>query len=336
MPFNRRIALSFLTSLLTVISAGCNNTILSYVDSSDVSSSDSIDSIEVMPSPRVEQVSSSNGLPEATNAANPTTNPATASDADAAAASASNFYQQGIDRASSAFTLSRSAQSQDDWKLVARRWQQAIDFMASVPSASTQHNQAQQKVAEYRRNLTYAQQQASRSTVASNPDGTVVIRPQQAPAQRQPSQSAAPALAAPPVAARPPIQNTGLPSGQQIFHAPIIRREGNTPVIRVTFNGSQSFDMIVDTGASGTLITEGMAQALGVTPVAATRVDTASERGVLVPLGYVTSMEVNGAVAQNVLVAIAGPQLGTGLLGHDFFGNYDVTIRETEVEFRER
>ncbi len=94
--------------------------------------------------------------------------------------------------------------------------------------------------------------------------------------------------------------------------------------------------MIVDTGASGTLITEGMAQALGVTPVAATRVDTASERGVLVPLGYVTSMEVNGAVAQNVLVAIAGPQLGTGLLGHDFFGNYDVTIRETEVEFRER
>jgi hypothetical protein len=32
-------------------------------------------------------------------------------------------------------------------------------------------------------------------------------------------------------------------------------------------------------------------------------------------------------------VAIAGEELETGLLGHDFFGNYDVTIRRDVIEF---
>lgn len=248
-----------------------------------------------------------------------------------------NVYQQAIDRASSAFTLGRSAQSQDDWKLVANRWQQAIELMSAVPKASAQYAQAQKKASEYRSNLTYAQQQANRSTTDFSSSGTVVIHsPTENRTADRPS-AQPPSRPVPSVATT--VQTPATPaasSATSIFHAPIIRREGNTPVIRVTFNGSQSFDMIVDTGASGTLITEQQAQALGVTPVAAALVDTASQRGVTVPLGYVSSIEVNGAVATNVLVAIAGPQLGTGLLGHDFFGNYDVTIRENEVEFRER
>ena len=94
--------------------------------------------------------------------------------------------------------------------------------------------------------------------------------------------------------------------------------------------------MIVDTGASGTLITPGMAASLGIRSVGETSVDTASAQGVSFSMGYVNSIEVGGAVAQNVLVAMGGPELTLGLLGHDFFGNYDITIRENEVEFQER
>jgi predicted aspartyl protease len=239
-------------------------------------------------------------------------------------------YRLAVERASSAYTIGKSAQSKDDWRLVAKRWQQAIDLMKTVPVSNPHHAQARQKLTQYQRNLVFAQQQANRSTAAANPDGVVVLPRDLFPPQPAP-------VAAPPAApmAAAPKTNSPQPSNG-VFHAPIVRREGNTPVIRVMFNNSQAFDMIVDTGASGTLITRQMANKLGVVPVAQTNVDTASQKGVTFPLGYVQSMEVGGAVASQVLVAVAGPELDIGLLGHDFFGDFDVTIRENEVEFRER
>ncbi|MBF2045843.1 MAG: retroviral-like aspartic protease family protein [Elainella sp. C42_A2020_010] len=237
-------------------------------------------------------------------------------------------FRLAIDRASSAYTISKSAQSRDDWKLVANRWRQAIELMKSVPAASPHHAQVRQKLADYQKNLAYAQQQANRPT-APNPTG-VIILPPRAP-QKQPTAVSAPIAAAVPQVATPaPV------SSNRVFYAPIVRREGNTPVLRVLFNNEQPFDMIVDTGASGTLITRKMADSLGVVPIAQATVDTASQKGVAFPVGYVQSMEVEGAVARDVLVAVAGPELDIGLLGHDFFGHYDVTIRAHEVEFRER
>lgn len=126
------------------------------------------------------------------------------------------------------------------------------------------------------------------------------------------------------------------PTSGQVFQARSKRREAGTPVIDVTFNGQQTFEMIVDTGASGTVITQAMASALRAVPVGKVRVDTASQQGIELFLAPMTSLEVNGAVARSVLVAIAGPELETGLLGHDFFGNYDVTIKQDVVEFRAR
>ncbi len=121
-----------------------------------------------------------------------------------------------------------------------------------------------------------------------------------------------------------------------VFQAPIIRRSGGTPIIEVIFNGTEQFDMIVDTGASGTLITQRMARSLGIKPHTFTVVDTASEQNVKLPVGKLESIEVDGAVIENVNVAIAGPELDVGLLGHDFFGQYDVTFKENIVEFRAR
>jgi predicted aspartyl protease len=125
-------------------------------------------------------------------------------------------------------------------------------------------------------------------------------------------------------------------SSPDVFLSPIKRRKGRTPVIDVTFesaNGRQTFEMILDTGASGTVITLPMAQALGIYQVGETRVNTASERGVKIPVGYAPSIEVANITAKNVLVAIQ-PALDIGLLGHDFFGELEITVKRDVVEFR--
>lgn len=123
---------------------------------------------------------------------------------------------------------------------------------------------------------------------------------------------------------------------QGLFQAVIKRRAGGTPVIDVVLNGQQTFEMIVDTGASGTVITQKMARVLGIVPIAKAKFDTASAVGVEMPIGRLTSVNVNGAVMKNLMVPIAGPDLDIGLLGHDFFGDYDITIKRDVVEFRVR
>ncbi|WP_373536844.1 TIGR02281 family clan AA aspartic protease [Microcoleus sp.] len=129
------------------------------------------------------------------------------------------------------------------------------------------------------------------------------------------------------------VQPPASPSGNsKVFQAKIKRRAGGTPVIDVVFNGDKTFEMIVDTGASGTLITQRMAAVLGVRPVRTVRAGIADGSVVEFPIGLVRSIRVGGAAIQNVEVAIA-KQMPIGLLGHDFFGNYDVKIKKDVVEF---
>ena len=131
----------------------------------------------------------------------------------------------------------------------------------------------------------------------------------------------------------PRTQPPAKPAGnQKVFQAKIKRRDAGTPVIDVVFNGNKTFEMIVDTGASGTLITQRMASLLGVRPVRTVRAGIADGSVVEFPIGRVRSIRVGGAAIQNVEVAIA-KQMQIGLLGHDFFGNYDVKIKKDVVEF---
>ncbi|MEG3967706.1 retropepsin-like aspartic protease [Microcoleus sp. T2B6] len=133
--------------------------------------------------------------------------------------------------------------------------------------------------------------------------------------------------------AKAPANQPAKPRGNpQVFQAKIKRRAGGTPVIDVVFNGNQTFEMILDTGASGTLISQRMATALGVRPVRTIRAGIADGSFVEFPIGVVRSIRVGGAAIQNVEVAIA-KQMPIGLLGHDFFGNYDVKIKKDVVEF---
>ena len=125
------------------------------------------------------------------------------------------------------------------------------------------------------------------------------------------------------------------PTSRAYSLARIKRRDGGTPVIDVTFNGNRTYEMLLDTGASGTLITRSMAQALNIPIVGASRFTMADGRNIIMPVGRITSMTVDGATVRNVNVAIANDS-AEGLLGSDFLANYDIKIKRDVVEFYPR
>lgn len=120
-----------------------------------------------------------------------------------------------------------------------------------------------------------------------------------------------------------------------IYRAAIKRRNAGIPVIDVTFNGGQTFEMMVDTGASSTVLTEEAANALKLVPDGVILVSTPSDSNVTMSTSRVASIAAGGAIAKNLSVAIA-PVLDLGLLGQNFFGNYDVVIKQDVVEFHTR
>jgi clan AA aspartic protease (TIGR02281 family) len=234
-------------------------------------------------------------------------------------------YELALDKADGAISISQSAQSSDDWQLVASQMREAIALMQTVPNGSPDRAIAKAKITEYQQYLIHAQQQADR-IIPQDPDSVVAAIPET------------------PASPIPDSQVVGVEGRQQlpsqnqlVFQAAIKRRVGGTPVIEVTFNRTQKFEMIVDTGASGTVLTEQTANALGLVAVATAKANTASAKAVEFPIGYVDSIAVGGAIVRDIPVAIAPASiLETGLLGHDFFGNYDVTIKRDVVEFRPR
>lgn len=120
-----------------------------------------------------------------------------------------------------------------------------------------------------------------------------------------------------------------------VFASPIKRRQNGIPVIDVSFNNQETVEMMVDTGASATILPPKVADRLGIEPEGTIRANTPSDRGVEFPAGQVESINAGGAIAQDVVVIIA-PAVSMGLLGQNFFSRYDVSIREDVVEFRDR
>lgn len=256
-------------------------------------------------------------------------------------------YERALDVAYSATSIGQSAQSPDDWGLVITRWQEAIALLTEIPSESNYHAKARQKIAEYQNNLNTAKQRASRPRPPSPPSQVLADAPRIITQPGRSSRGETPSPSPPeteldtpeteldtPETA--PETTPASPASSQVFKAPIVRRIGRTPVVEVTINGTQTFEMVVDTGSSGTVITQEMAQSLAIVPEGEVTADTASARGVKLSTGKAQSIAVGGAVAKNIQVAIGSPELEIGLLGQDFFGNYDVWIRENIVEFHPR
>ncbi|MGC9502427.1 retropepsin-like aspartic protease family protein [Baaleninema sp.] len=140
----------------------------------------------------------------------------------------------------------------------------------------------------------------------------------------------------PPAAAEPTSTPSPTRTSANVAQVPIVRRMSGIPVVHVNFNGGQRFEMLLDTGASNTVITQEMARRLQVERVGNIQIDTASQRNVNAEVGLISSMELGGIVARNVPVTIAPETLEIGLLGQDFFGRYDLTVRENVIEFARR
>ena len=302
MPSCNRAAISWLLGTMSVLNVACRP--ISSAGSSNQSPQVALSPTHVA------------ALPNDLELAPPPQNPVLA---------AKDAYERALDVAYSAAMLGESAVSADDWQLSISRWMEAIALLRKVPTNSAFYALAKPKIAEYQRNLSLAKQLAT-SPRPDTPTGIIIAT---APATPTPS----PETEKPPVSKTEPKTNRANP---QIFSIPIKRRAGRTPVIDVTFNGKEVFEMIIDTGASGTVITQKMAQSLGVTPEGEVTADTASNKGVKFSITTVESIAVAGAVVKNVQVAIASEDLEVGLLGQDFFGNYDILIKQNVIEFHRR
>lgn len=72
----------------------------------------------------------------------------------------SDSFAQAVRLAEQAASEGKSAQSRPDWLVVAAKWQQASDLMASVPSKHPRYTTATNRAALYRQNSEKAQQEA--------------------------------------------------------------------------------------------------------------------------------------------------------------------------------
>ncbi|MEM8830887.1 MAG: retropepsin-like aspartic protease [Cyanobacteria bacterium P01_G01_bin.19] len=119
-----------------------------------------------------------------------------------------------------------------------------------------------------------------------------------------------------------------------VYVIPIKSRVSGVPVIDVTFNDKHTFEMLLDTGASGIYITQHMASKLNINYTRTELISTASDR-ISVPSGLVYSVGVGEIIQKNTRVSTL-PTMDMGLLGQSFFGNFDMTIKSDTIEFRER
>ena len=119
------------------------------------------------------------------------------------------------------------------------------------------------------------------------------------------------------------------------FVVPIKRRVHGTPVIDVKFNDKYVFEMLFDTGATLTIITESMAKTLRIKPIGSMPFQTASNKMIFFEIGSVASASAGNMMSNNLDIAIA-PTMDVGLLGQNFYGMYDITIKDDRIEFRKR
>lgn len=126
-----------------------------------------------------------------------------------------------------------------------------------------------------------------------------------------------------------------IPSASSIFKLPIKRRVNGIPTVDVTFNGRYRFEMLFDTGASGIVLTDDMAEAIGVEKEREVAANTAGGT-VSAHLGRVSSVQAGNLVIKDLVVGISSHMDGLGLLGQNFFGSYDVTIKKDMIELRSR
>ncbi|MGK7924376.1 MAG: TIGR02281 family clan AA aspartic protease [Spirulina sp.] len=146
--------------------------------------------------------------------------------------------------------------------------------------------------------------------------------------------SPAPAPVAPPSAPIPVSRG-------RVFRVPIKEVRGGTPVVDVTFNGRETFQMLFDTGATTTMILPSMAARLNLPILDTVDVTVADGRRVKSYVSRLNSLKVGDLQIEDVIVTFS-PRSdersleGMGLLGQNVFQKYDILLKQDEIELHER
>lgn len=123
---------------------------------------------------------------------------------------------------------------------------------------------------------------------------------------------------------RQPLNNLGA------FRVPILGRKGGIPIVAVTLDGQETFPMMVDTGASVTMITPEMARSIRFRPQGKERIKVASGEVLDVPTGRISSIQVGGATINNFEVLVGNMPL----LGQNFISQYNLVVAQDFIVFR--
>jgi predicted aspartyl protease len=213
-------------------------------------------------------------------------------------------YQQALTKADAAKAIGQSALSKDDWFLVVHNLQESVEMLKSISPTSSQFILAAKVLPKYEQELDLARQKAA-SFVSKSPKNSVVA-----------SQ----------------VTSTA-PS--DTFTIPITQKLGGVPVIEVTFNDNYTAAMLLDTGASHTLITAATADRLQLQKSGTSQAKTANGTATF-QVSTIDKIKFGDGETKNVRVAIGQKDLPYGLLGHDVYDGYDITIKENAIEFHKR
>jgi hypothetical protein len=82
----------------------------------------------------------------------------------ASPAAAAHAFREAVNKAMQAATETQIAATAAQWQQIVGLWQEAITLLADIPEDDANHSIAQQKIGEYQRNLSYAQQQVQALT----------------------------------------------------------------------------------------------------------------------------------------------------------------------------
>lgn len=237
---------------------------------------------------------------------------------------ANDRYQDALNTAAAARAVSETALAKEDWSLVADRWQESIIQLKAVPKNSINYPLAMKILPQFQQNLSHARQKAINFKAPKAEQPTSELKkPDPAKKVSKANQDADPQVV---------IIKTEQTTS---FSLPIIAKNNSVPIVEVVINGSDRIPMMLDTGASKTLLTKGVAEKLKLVATGKTKAKTANGTAEFdtVSLG---SVEFGQGKVTDLVVAIGDNNLNYGLLGHDVYKGYDITLTEDNVQFKKR
>jgi clan AA aspartic protease (TIGR02281 family) len=237
---------------------------------------------------------------------------------------ANDRYQSALNTAAAARAVSETALAKEDWSLVADRWQESINQLKAVPKNSINYPLAMKILPQFQQNLSHARQKAANYKA---PKANSLSPDLKSSDPIKKISKLDKAISEPVVVTKiEPVLS---------FSLPIISKNDNVPVVEIVINGRDRVSMMLDTGASKTLLTKGVAERLKLASSGKTRAKTANGTAEFDTV-KLDSVEFGQGKVTDLLVAVGDNNLNYGLLGHDVYKGYDITITEDSVQFKKR